>query len=200
MAVRVGRAAQAEVVRREVLAAAHEAFLAEGFHGATLERIAAAAGYTKGAVYSRFESKADLFLALLEERIEGRIEQNRRLAEGLHGVDGLMELAARWTELQQQGMAWTLLVLEFRVHAARQPELLARYASLHERTLAGIAAVFARVLDGDEASAADQLEAARLLFASGNGAVLEQAVDPGAVGPEQVRVLVRSLMAEVAAR
>ena len=44
-----------------------------GFHGASLDDIADAAGYTKGAVYSNFAGKDDLYLALLEAHYEGRV-------------------------------------------------------------------------------------------------------------------------------
>jgi AcrR family transcriptional regulator len=190
----VGRAELAEQVRQEVLSAALTEFLANGYHGATLDRIVASAGYTKGVVYSRFASKADLFLALLEERIARRAEQNRQLADGLHGVEGIVELIERWTEVQYRDLPWTLLVVEFRVHAARQPELLARYAALHERTLAGVAEVFALVLDGDPTTAPANRHVAQVLFAASNGVGLEQAIDAGVVSSEDLRRLVHALV------
>ena len=52
---------------------------------ATLEQIADEAGFSKGVVYSRFASKADLFLALLEDRIAERGPQNAALAQDLAG-------------------------------------------------------------------------------------------------------------------
>ena len=42
-----------------------------GFHGASVEEVADVAGYTKGAVYSNFAGKDDLFLAVLESRQRG---------------------------------------------------------------------------------------------------------------------------------
>ena len=66
---RLTRAEQSERNRGLVLAAARRVFLARGYHGATLEQIADEAGFSKGVVYSQFESKADLFLGLLEARI-----------------------------------------------------------------------------------------------------------------------------------
>ena len=60
-------------------------FLARGYHAATLEQIADEAGFSKGVVYSRFASKADLFLALLEDRIAERGPQNAALAQDLAG-------------------------------------------------------------------------------------------------------------------
>ena len=53
--------------RTDLIAAARSVFLARGFHPATLDEIAEQAGYTKGAVYSNFAGKDDLFLALLVE-------------------------------------------------------------------------------------------------------------------------------------
>ena len=69
------------------MAAAQRVFFERGFHGASLEAVAEEAGVTKGAVYSRFESKADLFLAYQEERNEQTIQ---RVAGGFAelGPDG----------------------------------------------------------------------------------------------------------------
>ena len=50
--------------------AARRVFGARGFHAATIEEIAAEAGLSNGAIYYNFESKGDLFFALLEERTE----------------------------------------------------------------------------------------------------------------------------------
>ena len=52
--------------RDYLLQAAAQVFAERGFHGASLDEVAAAAGFTKGAVYSNFKNKEDLFLALLE--------------------------------------------------------------------------------------------------------------------------------------
>lgn len=51
--------------RQELLRAASRLFLRNGFVATSLSDIAEEAGLTKGAVYSNFESKEDLFLALL---------------------------------------------------------------------------------------------------------------------------------------
>ncbi len=66
----VTRAARAEANGQRLLEAARAVFVRRGYMLATLDEIAAAAGLTKGAVYARFASKADLLLALLERRID----------------------------------------------------------------------------------------------------------------------------------
>src|SRR5271154_6402080 len=53
--------------RDYLLQAAATVFTERGFYAASLDEVAAAAGFTKGAVYSNFKNKEDLFLALLED-------------------------------------------------------------------------------------------------------------------------------------
>ena len=83
------RSEQVAENRDRLLDAAARVFRELGYTGASLDAIAAAAGFSKGAVYSHFDSKADLFLSLLEDRIDGRRQEQlataaqdaRRLAD-----------------------------------------------------------------------------------------------------------------------
>ena len=84
---RLTRAEQSERNRGLVPAAARRVFLACGYQGATLEQIAEEAGFSKGVMYSQFDSKADLFLALLEARISERAAENARMARSLREGD-----------------------------------------------------------------------------------------------------------------
>jgi AcrR family transcriptional regulator len=80
MGKRLVRSLQVERNRQLVLKAARRVFLAKGYAGSSLEAIAEEAGFSKGVVYSQFDSKADLFLALLERRISERAQQNEQVA------------------------------------------------------------------------------------------------------------------------
>ena len=60
--------------REAIVFAARAAFAEAGYHGARLDRIARAAGFSKGAVYSNFAGKAELFLTVLDKDIEGSME------------------------------------------------------------------------------------------------------------------------------
>ena len=62
------RAERRERTQDDLIEAADRAFVESGFHATSLDQIAAAAGYTKGAVYSNFASKEDLFFAVYERR------------------------------------------------------------------------------------------------------------------------------------
>lgn len=179
--MRASRAAQVEANRGEVLAAARRVFLARGYGGATLDAIADAAGFSKGVVYSQFGGKADLFLALLAQRIEERAAQNRALAERHRGADGLRALLRAARRDSEAEAGWGLLLLEFRLHAARDPKLNARYGEAHQRTLHGIALLFERMYaEAALTPPAPLRQLAALLLAFGSGLLLERAVDPRA--------------------
>jgi AcrR family transcriptional regulator len=174
-------------------------FLGRGYHGASLEQIANEAGFSKGVVYSQFDSKADLFLALLEQRIAERNREIARFVDGLVASDGLgLEqglgaLVEHASERDRADAEWGLLVIEFRVHAARDPDLNRRYGEMHERTVGGVAAIVARIYD--HAGAALPLPAhdlARLLLTVAAGAGLEQATNS--------KVLPNTVVAELLAR
>jgi AcrR family transcriptional regulator len=179
---RLTRPEQSERNRNLVLDAARSIFLARGYHAATVEEIADRAGFSRGVVYSRFGTKADLLLALLDRRIDELAEQNAALARDLSGDRGAIALMDQAAARVHDDPGWGLLLIEFRVHAARDPELNQRYAAAHRRTIAGIAAALAAVYERagqDPPFPAGQL--AELLAALGSGAQLEHAANPAAL-------------------
>jgi AcrR family transcriptional regulator len=192
MSPRLSRAEQNDRNRALLLAAARRVFLAKGYYAATLEQIADEAGFSKGVVYSRFASKADMFLALLEERIAERAAQNADLARRLAGsgeFGAVVDLAMR---AERGAPGWRLLVTEFRVHAARDPELNRRYAALHARTVDGVAEVLALVSEGGAAGLPfPPRQLAELVMALETGVALEQLANPDALGGAGVPVLGR---------
>jgi AcrR family transcriptional regulator len=154
-----------------------------GYHGATLEQIAEAAGFSKGVVYSQFDSKADLFLSLLEARIEERAAENALLVERLGGKRGMARLVEHLAGGDRAEPRWGLLVAEFRVHAARDPQLNSRYAAAHARTRAALAEVLATAAERSRARLPfPPAEMAEVALALATGTLLEQAADPEAMG------------------
>lgn len=202
MTSRRTRDEQREDTRRRLLDAARRVFVRRGFHGSSLDLVAEEAGFTKGAVYSRFDSKADLFLALLEERIAERVMEMEAEAEAQHGTVAIgAAMGRQWDARLRQEEAWQLAVIEFRVHAARDPALNRRYAALHAQTRHAIAGLIAReAAEVGAAAPASVDDVARAALALGIGAVLERAVEREAFPPdlnERVhRALARGLRAE----
>ena len=197
MSPRLTRAEQTERNRALLLAAARQVFLERGYHGASVDQIADEAGFSTGVVYSQFGGKADLFLTLLEARIEQRAAGNARAVETLAGDAGIARLLEHAASVDRAEPEWGLLVIEFRVHAARDPKLGARYSALHQRTLAGVERAIAGVYDrAGEPSPLPPAELARLVVAVGAGARLEQAAGPD---PDAATMLAR-LLAQLIAR
>ncbi len=195
MAQRISRAARVGRNRDQVLAAARRVFLARGYERATLDAIADEAGFSKGVVYSQFESKGDLFLALLEQRIAERAAQNEAIAKRQTGAEGLAAILRAAREDSEQGREWRLLLLEFRLHAARDRELNRRYTEAHQRTIAGVAATLERILgDSRDEFVESPRHLATLVLAFELGLLLERTADPRSL-PQTVaeRAIVRLL-------
>lgn len=196
MATRLTRAERTERNRAALLGAARRVFLERGYHAATLDQIAEEAGFSKGVVYSQFRGKADLFLALLEERIEQRARENAQAAKEAAGAEGIGLLLGHAARASGADRQWGLVVLEFRVHAARDPELNRRYAVAHARTVDELAAIVSEVYArAGEAPPAPARELAVLILAVGTGSELEHAADPDALPEAQGSQLVARLLA-----
>ena len=190
MSSRLSRAEQNDRNRALLFAAARRVFLARGYYAATLEQIADEAGFSKGVVYSRFASKADMFLALLEDRIAERAEQNAQAARKLAGSGDFAALLVLAQQAERAAPGWRLLVTEFRIHAARDPGLNRRYAALHALTVEGIANALALISErGSEGLAFPPRQLAELLLSVETGLALELEADPNALGGPDLPVL-----------
>ncbi|TML93032.1 MAG: TetR/AcrR family transcriptional regulator [Actinobacteria bacterium] len=118
------------LTRRRLLDAAAEVFAHRGFAATSLDEVAEVAGFSKGAVYSNFAGKEDLFLSVLDEHvtrqmldIRGEIDVTRTAGEQV------MEAGQRFMDLFQRERAWYLLSFEFLVYAARNPEFQVEFAA-----------------------------------------------------------------------
>jgi len=124
------------LTRQHLLKAAAMVFARDGFHGASLDDIAATAGFTKGAVYSNFKSKDDLFLAVLEDRYErGHAAIRGALDTESHTPE---EWMPRMTHAVRESMwddDWTRLFLEFVLYASRNDPARTKLAAWTRRSL-----------------------------------------------------------------
>jgi AcrR family transcriptional regulator len=135
----VTRAQQQAMTRERLLAAAEAVIARHGFGGASIDLITAEAGYSKGAIYSNFESKEALFLELLRVYMERDMAELERLI-GFEPAK-LFAAVTRWLETMHVEKDCPLIVTELQLHARRSPAFAKRYYALQEqqtRTLAGI--------------------------------------------------------------
>ena len=169
--------------RRRLVDAAATAFREHGFHRASAEAIAAAAGYTRGALYANYEGKDGMFLAVLDREIAAR-------ASALREVDGPEALAARYEELLDADPGWTLALLEFTVHAARHPDLAEELRRRNRALRATVADIIVRA--EPSLSRAEAEAGARLVLAINTGVSLERSLDPRAAGVRELLVAYRA--------
>lgn len=142
------RVERQEQTRSELVAAAAAVFRARGFHAATLEEIAEAAGYSKGAVYSNFTGKDDLFVAVLDARYAGIVRVHRERMSRAPSAPGALRAAARQlAEEARSDPGWAPVMIEFWTYAARDERMRAALAARHERQLDEIAALLGEVAD-----------------------------------------------------
>jgi AcrR family transcriptional regulator len=136
------RAERQSQTRTDLIDAAERLFTGQGFHATSLDAVAAEAGYTKGAVYSNFSSKEDVFFAVYERRV-GRFlpELERALAAGPDAGAALLSVTATHGALREREQdGWLAVFLEFWTHVLRHPEHRARFAAIHGRYLEPIRA------------------------------------------------------------
>jgi AcrR family transcriptional regulator len=189
------RAQQVAKNREDLLAAADEVFRELGYSRASLDAIAERAGFSKGAVYSHFASKADLFLTLLETRIEARARGQLAVVERATQDEAALEYIEQVFSFTREDPRWPLAVLEFRVVAARDAELAARYARAHRRALECVAASLAALFESlgvQPEVSLDTLAVAGMIFDVGS--CLEDVVFPGSVSPHAAAVLFARLL------
>lgn len=127
-----------EATRRSLISSARRIFVRDGFEACRIEDIAAAARHTRGAFYAHFESKEDLFFAVLEQEAQRRVEQLRALLEPLHqDAEKLLALRDHFVN-RVADRQWTMLVLEFKLFALRRPRLRPRLAAMHRKVRASL--------------------------------------------------------------
>lgn len=123
--------------RTRLLDAAIEVFAEEGVHSASVEAICQRADFTRGAFYSNFSSKEELFLAVLDRELSSRVDAAELKARALAPT-----LKARRSEITLEETAtlisgfflqadhatvWFILETEFLLMASRDPELAPEY-------------------------------------------------------------------------
>lgn len=123
-----------EETRQRLMEAAISVFAGAGFERATVDEIVRQAGFSKGAFYVHFESKDDLFRAMLEERISHQLETFRLgVDHSLPVAHNLRTILGAVFGLVREDPLWAPLFLEFGAHAARNDNVRRRLATMYER-------------------------------------------------------------------
>jgi AcrR family transcriptional regulator len=196
---RLSRAEKKELTTAQLLDTARQVFLERGYHRSTLDDIADAAGFTKGAVYARFKSKDELFFALYDQWVDQRIEDLARYNTPPRTFEALLRSdARRLMALRNAHADWYLLLLEFWTYAARDERLRQELAAHHERfvrELANAIEASAKALGATLKRPAIYL--ARAGSAMSLGVTLERLLDPQSVPETMMESMLVLLASEI---
>ena len=177
------RAAARGSARERLLDVAASEFAERGYAGASLEAVAKRAGLTRGAVYWNFESKQDLFLTLLDERLDQPARELMRLTETAPADQPTAAAVGRRLErlISDQG-SLIMLTFEYWAAAVRDPALREGFNQRQDQ----LRTILARAVDSRHAATgvpltypAESLAAAILALA--HGMAMTKLVDPNGV-------------------
>jgi AcrR family transcriptional regulator len=178
------------MTRQHLLDAAAIVFARNGFHGSTLDEVAATAGFSKGAVYSNFKSKDDLFLELFHERVDRQFAVvSEALETGPH--DQAEQFPRVRQILRSDTSPWddsfVTLWLEFVLYARRNPDAQKKLAASAQRARAQVQALIEHEYEAVGVTpnypTADLAEIGLALF---NGLGIDRLVDPSAVSDQML--------------
>ena len=166
--------------RRMLVETASAMFLRDGYAATSLEKVAEEAGFSKGAVYSNFDGKDDLCLAVLETIHAEVAEAVLGSLRGAATVEQALGAFDQWADARLGDPDWSALEAEFAARSRRDPRLR---AALEERNvrIRGIIAEALRTTCEEHGLdlAMEPADAANALFSLGIGLGLQRAIDPG---------------------
>jgi AcrR family transcriptional regulator len=181
--------------REKLLRAAARIFARRGFAGASVEEIAAEAGYSIGALYANFGSKAELFVELMTSQAHRHIESASALLRSSSALLDVDASAAAGTgtalgqmmvDVADNGLDLVGLQSEFFLYALRNPEVMEAFAERQRAPLAALQAVLALRLQDNGVEVPDEVveQLAIVVFALFSGMVRQRCVSPASAPAE----------------
>jgi AcrR family transcriptional regulator len=182
---RLDRRAMKERTRERLLDAAAMVFARKGIEAASLDEVAEAAGYTKGAIYSNFASKTDLIAALMDRRIARQAAAAEVDFAGATLEQGLRALDQRSRVEGEVERDWAILATEFFLHSMRDVRAQAVMAEQYERARSLSAAMLAaKYAEAGVETPLPPRDLAIIIEAVGIGVTLQSLLDPESVPVE----------------
>jgi AcrR family transcriptional regulator len=186
-----------EQTRNALLDAAEELFASKGLLGAALDEIADAAGYTRGAIYSHFGAKEELFLAVIERQRQRFLEGFTETIESFHRLSDidLDALANRWREMSS-GTVRAALGYEFTLFLLRNPEAQERLTEQRLETVRSLGTFISKNVARLGATLTIPAETlARVILAVNDGVTLGSHLDDEDLYRPYLQLVVSSISA-----
>ena len=167
--------------------AARQTFTRAGYAGTSVDMIAEAAGFSKGALYSNFESKEAIFLDLLEQHMSGEVTISAGyLAPDGSANDAIQKIADRYSA-DPVDLNWCLLSIEFALHAIRSPGFAERRAALFAQHYTEVGRIIENVAQRAGVVVADPVAQAAVFVGLRQGLALELSQPTSALTQEEAR-------------
>jgi AcrR family transcriptional regulator len=169
--------------RERLIEAAARVFAEKGFASTSLDEVADAAGLTKGAVYSNFENKEDLVVAVLRAH-QDRQSGIKDIATAAGTLEEQQAVAGRlFSESVAQERDAFLLLLDFTAYALRNPAVYADFLERHRAGHKEVAEMIEEAGAGPNTKGfkTDPYRAAMIFEVIGNGIAFEKLIDPEGV-------------------
>lgn len=143
---RLTREQSQALTREKLLLSASEVVARDGYSGATIERIAEEAGFSKGAFYSNFANKEDIFIQLLERNAGGDVVELTDLLEGYDDPKDVIDAMCDWANQRAKDKRWGVLAIELLRIARRDNSLEERHLRMFKEQWEGLGLLLSRKL------------------------------------------------------
>ncbi|WP_339226215.1 TetR/AcrR family transcriptional regulator [Oceanobacillus sp. FSL K6-2867] len=131
-----------------LLQSAVEIFAEFGFHRASVDKIAEHAGFSKGAVYANFNSKEDLFLALLERQIHLHANHIHQVIDQQESLSDFIEKMDTYSfSAREENRRWNMLHMEFLLYAMRDESVRKKWSNIIIQSVEQIARSIEKLLE-----------------------------------------------------
>ena len=131
--------------RTLLLEVATAEFLAHGYTGTSLERVAELAGFSKGAVYGNFAGKEELCLAVLENHYFSYLQKFvADFAAGGTTIEDRLAVLEQWFDLLLVEDEWQILAMEFAVQTRRNPKIQEQLAAREKMIRTAVTALLSQ--------------------------------------------------------
>jgi AcrR family transcriptional regulator len=158
---RLTRQESKEVTRMRLVEAAERLFLSKGFEDASVDEISESAGYSRGAFYSNFKDKEQVFLAVIDRRRPKALDE---IFERVSGPAEQIAAVREWFSNQWRLKDFIALRIEFTRRAMRDRSVLKHLAELRGRELEMYAGSVGRYLGATNRVQADRPELVALVL------------------------------------
>lgn len=173
-----------ENTRARLMEAATQLFAEVGLEGSSVEAICERAGFTRGAFYSNFETKDELFLQLAAVTAESRLDSARARVQELvdsgvlHSEADLIPVIEQVMRSAEKDRLTVLLMSEIRLHALRDADFAAAYLVQEQQMFASIEEIVRAIVSSGICTLRVSVPvAARMLMTVWEGAMVHAAME-----------------------